>query len=63
MLQSHPSHASWQNKSFPFYDDLVIIFGKDRATGVTADAPVDMMEEIDREKTNNDPVNDTEDTT
>ncbi|KAI3465151.1 hypothetical protein Pfo_021814 [Paulownia fortunei] len=23
-LQSHPTHSRWQNKSFPFYDDLII---------------------------------------
>ncbi|KAI3454839.1 hypothetical protein Pfo_011502 [Paulownia fortunei] len=22
-IQSHPTHSSWQNKSFPFYDDLI----------------------------------------
>ncbi|KAG8383971.1 hypothetical protein BUALT_Bualt04G0069300 [Buddleja alternifolia] len=49
-LQSHPSHSSWQNKSFPFFEDLLIIFGKDRATGTNAEGPADMMEEIQREQ-------------
>ncbi|KAK6137558.1 hypothetical protein DH2020_028700 [Rehmannia glutinosa] len=59
-LQSHPTHATWQNKSFPFYDDLVIIFGKDRATGINAEGPTDMMEEIQREEANNDTNDDVE---
>ncbi|KAG8372599.1 hypothetical protein BUALT_Bualt12G0083400 [Buddleja alternifolia] len=59
-LQSHPSHSSWQNKSFPFYEDLLIIFGKDRATGTNAEGPADMMEEIQREQVNNNANNDVE---
>ncbi|XP_057778464.1 uncharacterized protein At2g29880-like isoform X3 [Salvia miltiorrhiza] len=51
-IQSHPSHSAWRNKMFPFYDDLVIIFGKDRATGSNAENPTDIMEEIQREKFN-----------
>ncbi|XP_012842525.1 PREDICTED: uncharacterized protein At2g29880-like [Erythranthe guttata] len=62
-LQSHPSHAIWQNKSFPYYEDLVVIFGKDRATGINAEGPADMMENIEREETNNaDTVNDVDST-
>ncbi|KAG8390267.1 hypothetical protein BUALT_Bualt01G0065900 [Buddleja alternifolia] len=59
-LQSHPSHSSWQNKSFPFYEDLLIIFEKDRATGTNAEGPADMMEEIQREQVNNNANNDVE---
>ncbi|KAI3463779.1 hypothetical protein Pfo_020442 [Paulownia fortunei] len=59
-LQSHPTHSSWQNKSFPFYDDLIVFFfEKDRASGMNAEVPSDMMEEIQREETNND-TNDVE---
>ncbi|KAG8379692.1 hypothetical protein BUALT_Bualt07G0115400 [Buddleja alternifolia] len=36
-LQSHPAHSSWQNKSFPFYDDLLTIFGKDHSMGINAE--------------------------
>ncbi|KAI3462360.1 hypothetical protein Pfo_019023 [Paulownia fortunei] len=56
---SHPTHSSWQNKLFPFYDDLIVIFGKDRATRMNAEGPGDMMEETQREETNND-TNDVE---
>ncbi|KAL0308813.1 UNVERIFIED_CONTAM: hypothetical protein Sradi_5823600 [Sesamum radiatum] len=61
-LQSHSTHVIWQNKPFPFYDDLLVIFGKDRATGNNADGPADMMEEIQREEVNNDPNDDVETT-
>ncbi|PIN08321.1 hypothetical protein CDL12_19102 [Handroanthus impetiginosus] len=53
-LQSHPTHLTWQNKPFPFYDDLLLIFGKDRAIGSNAEGPGDMMEEIQLEESNND---------
>ncbi|KAK4427524.1 hypothetical protein Salat_1330200 [Sesamum alatum] len=59
---SHSTHVIWQNKPFPFYDDLLVIFGKDRATGNNAEGPTDMMEEIQREEVNNDPNNDVETT-
>ncbi|KAG8391446.1 hypothetical protein BUALT_Bualt01G0188700 [Buddleja alternifolia] len=59
-MQSHPSHSSWQNKSFPFYEDLLIIFGKDRATGTNAEGPADMIEEIQREQVNNNANTDVE---
>ncbi|EYU38424.1 hypothetical protein MIMGU_mgv1a017803mg, partial [Erythranthe guttata] len=36
---------------------LVVIFGKDRATGINAEGPADMMENIERDETNNDTVN------
>ncbi|GER55646.1 retrotransposon protein [Striga asiatica] len=62
-LQSHPTHGIWQNKAFPMYDDLVIIFGKDRATGGNAEGPNDMMEEIEREDVNLNAGNDVEATT
>ncbi|XP_070665102.1 uncharacterized protein [Malus domestica] len=33
----------WLGKSFPLYDRLNVIFGKDRATGVGATTPTQMM--------------------
>ncbi|PIN07713.1 hypothetical protein CDL12_19716 [Handroanthus impetiginosus] len=42
------------NKPFPFYDDSLLIFGKDRAIGSNAEGPSDMMEEIQCEEANND---------
>ncbi|CAN6586394.1 unnamed protein product [Malus baccata var. baccata] len=35
----------WLGKSFPLYDKLNVIFGKDRATGVGAATPTEMMNE------------------
>ncbi|CAA0819754.1 Unknown protein [Striga hermonthica] len=61
-IESHPTHAIWQNKAFPLYDDLLIIFGKDRATGGNAEGPNDMMEDIQREDVNLNADNDVEET-
>ncbi|KAE8702170.1 putative Nuclear factor kappa-B-binding protein [Hibiscus syriacus] len=36
--ESHPTDVGLRNKSFPFFDDFVHIFGKERAAGTTADA-------------------------
>ncbi|KAI3448698.1 hypothetical protein Pfo_005363 [Paulownia fortunei] len=58
-ISIHPTHSSCKNKSFPFYDDLIIIFVKDRATGINVECLSDMMEEMQREETNND-TNDVE---
>ncbi|CAN1128064.1 Uncharacterized protein At2g29880 [Linum perenne] len=35
-VKSHPSCAKMNNKPFPHYDDLLFIFGKNRATGSEA---------------------------
>ncbi|RXI06427.1 hypothetical protein DVH24_018469 [Malus domestica] len=35
----------WLGKSFPLYDRLNVIFGKDRATGVGVATPTEMMNE------------------
>ncbi|KAH6758862.1 hypothetical protein C2S51_019097 [Perilla frutescens var. frutescens] len=53
-LKSRPAYVPWKNKPFPFYDDLLVIFGRDRATGIYAEGPGDMMEEIQKEKNAND---------
>ncbi|KAH6785232.1 hypothetical protein C2S51_037687 [Perilla frutescens var. frutescens] len=55
-LKSRPAYATWMNKPFPFYDDLLVIFGKDRATGSNAEGPNDMMEEIQKETNINDNI-------
>lgn len=33
VLQTHKNASHFKDKSFPFYDKLLIIFGKNRATG------------------------------
>ncbi|XP_039048970.1 uncharacterized protein LOC120189895 [Hibiscus syriacus] len=40
--QSHPTAARLRNKSFPFFDDFIQIFGKEIATGTTTDAVEDL---------------------
>ena len=36
-------------RPFPIYDRLANIFGKDRATGIVAQTPVDMVEDLNME--------------
>ncbi|GFY85421.1 hypothetical protein Acr_04g0001590 [Actinidia rufa] len=40
---------SLRNKSWPFYEDWLIIFGKDRATGEFAESAADAVENMDKE--------------
>lgn len=42
-----------RQKPFLHYDDLCIIFGKDRATGEAAESPADAVEELEREESQN----------
>ena len=35
---------------FPYFDRLMVIFGKDRATGKNAEAPADVVEDLDKEE-------------
>ncbi|KAL6272612.1 hypothetical protein ACE6H2_023304 [Prunus campanulata] len=44
-VQHHKNAAEWRNKSFPLFDRLANIFGKDRANGKGAEVPSEMMEE------------------
>ena len=43
-----------KNKSFSFYDDLCIVFGKDHACGKEAETAADVLEELHREDVVND---------
>ena len=45
-MQGHKDAAGLRNKLFPHFDELAIIFGKDKATGEWAKAPVDAVENI-----------------
>ena len=53
-MQQNKDAAGWRNKSFPIYDRLVNIFGKDRATGKEAETPAEMVENMDQEHNAND---------
>ncbi|KAG6507485.1 hypothetical protein ZIOFF_032832 [Zingiber officinale] len=39
-------HTESRNKEFPHLDDLMSVWGKDRATGAGAETPADVVEEI-----------------
>ncbi|GFY98197.1 hypothetical protein Acr_12g0007380 [Actinidia rufa] len=41
-----------RNKSFPYYEDWLVLFGKDRATGDLAESPADFVAAIETEKAN-----------
>ncbi|XP_024977604.1 uncharacterized protein At2g29880-like [Cynara cardunculus var. scolymus] len=45
-LQVHKRAGKWKNKPYPFYEDLCIIFGKDRATGNRARDFVEAEQEM-----------------
>ncbi|KAK8553868.1 hypothetical protein V6N12_030849 [Hibiscus sabdariffa] len=45
-VRSHPTAAGLRNKSFPFFDDLVQIFGKKRATGTATETTADAVENL-----------------
>ncbi|XVF49148.1 hypothetical protein PTKIN_Ptkin03bG0245100 [Pterospermum kingtungense] len=44
---SHPSAKGLRNKTFPHFDDFIIIFGKDRATGEGAETTADAVKAFD----------------
>ncbi|KAK9090497.1 hypothetical protein Sjap_023674 [Stephania japonica] len=45
-VKSHPTATGLRNKSFPYYDELDYMYGKDRATGRGAENPADAIENI-----------------
>ncbi|KAK2995344.1 hypothetical protein RJ640_006564 [Escallonia rubra] len=49
-IESHPEAKGLLNKPLFKYDQLGFIFGKDRATGKSAEAPGDAVEDLDREE-------------
>ncbi|KAI5316893.1 hypothetical protein L3X38_036600 [Prunus dulcis] len=44
-VHHHKNAAEWRNKSFPLFDRLANIFGKDRVNEKGAEVPSEMMEE------------------
>ncbi|KAJ9538116.1 hypothetical protein OSB04_030849 [Centaurea solstitialis] len=50
-LQVHKDASRWKNRSFPHYEDLCIVFGKDRARGNRARDFVEMEKEVNVEET------------
>ena len=51
-MQSHPTTKGLRNKPFRYYDELSVVFGKDRTNGHGARGLGDMIDDIDREVLN-----------
>ncbi|KAL7264110.1 hypothetical protein ACSBR1_002125 [Camellia fascicularis] len=47
-----PDAKGMQNRPFPFYEDWLILFGKDRATGELAEDPADAVTAMEKEDAN-----------
>ena len=52
MMQHHPKANDWRGKPCLYYENLCIIFGKDRATGQDAQVPEDIEDEVNEEAEN-----------
>ncbi|MFQ6621620.1 hypothetical protein Gotur_002969, partial [Gossypium turneri] len=48
-LNSHKEAGQFRHRSFPYYDQLIAIYAKDRATGKDAQTAADVIEEINVE--------------
>ncbi|ONK68981.1 uncharacterized protein A4U43_C05F18040 [Asparagus officinalis] len=46
---AHKNAIPFREKSFPYYETLAIVFGKDRATGKGVGHSTDVIEELDKE--------------
>ncbi|CAI9287842.1 unnamed protein product [Lactuca saligna] len=49
-LQVHKGASKWRNKTFPYYEKLCVVFGKDRVEGNTVRDLVEMEEEANIEE-------------
>ncbi|KAL7246857.1 hypothetical protein ACSBR2_001881 [Camellia fascicularis] len=45
-VRRQPSASSMRNKSFPYYEDWLVLFGKDKATSELAEDPADAVEAL-----------------
>ncbi|XP_076891041.1 uncharacterized protein At2g29880-like [Bidens hawaiensis] len=48
-LENHREATKWQNKKLPHYEELCVIFGKDRALGNRAKSVIEMEDELNNE--------------
>ncbi|KAF5951157.1 hypothetical protein HYC85_009101 [Camellia sinensis] len=48
-VKREPDAKGARNVPFIYYEDWVILFGKDRATGVLAEGPADMVDALEKE--------------
>ena len=58
--QGHPDAKGLQNRRFPLFDDLALVFGKDRASGDRAQHAIDAIEELASRQENQAPTNEVE---
>ena len=58
--QGHPDAKGLQNRRFPLFDDLALVFGKDRATEDRAQHAIDAIEELASRQENQAPTNEVE---
>ncbi|KAK6930949.1 Myb/SANT-like domain [Dillenia turbinata] len=52
-VKDHPDAKALKNKVFPYYEDLCIVFGRNRMNGKGAETVMDAVEEVDGELGNN----------
>ncbi|MBA0764842.1 hypothetical protein Gotri_014126, partial [Gossypium trilobum] len=50
---SHKKVTSFQTRTLPYFEDLSMIYGKDRVTGKNAQTPVDIIENLEGEENDN----------
>ncbi|CAL5382364.1 unnamed protein product [Camellia sinensis] len=48
-VKKEPDAKGMHNVPFPYYEDWLILFGKDRATGALAESPADMVAALEKE--------------
>ncbi|KAK4600819.1 hypothetical protein RGQ29_010435 [Quercus rubra] len=58
--KGHPDAKGLQNRRFPLFDDLALVFGKDRASGDRAQHAIDAIEELASRQENQAPTNEVE---
>ncbi|KAK7824451.1 hypothetical protein CFP56_034371 [Quercus suber] len=58
--KGHPEAKGLQNRRFPHFDDLALVFGKDRASGDRAQHAIDVTEELASGQENQAPTNEVE---
>ncbi|KAJ6840490.1 uncharacterized protein M6B38_309870 [Iris pallida] len=51
-LTSHPEAKKFRDVPIKYYDELSMIFGKDRAIGNLAETPADVVEELENQEVN-----------
>lgn len=49
-IKVHKGAKKWKKRKFPYYEDLCIVFGKDRATGTEARDFLEIEEEVNNEQ-------------